>query len=199
MVYCVGLTGGIATGKSTVAQIISKYYPIIDADRLVFEMQQKGGPALDLIVAQWGPSILTEAGALNRTKLGTIIFGNTSERNKLDILLGPLIRSEIKRQIDQHQNEALIFIDIPLLYEKEYQNLLDEIWVVYLPEAIQLERLMKRNHLSEAEAKQRIASQLPIETKAKFADVLIDNSKTIVETELAVMAELKRLEASRLK
>ncbi|MCH4167901.1 MAG: dephospho-CoA kinase [Streptococcaceae bacterium] len=199
MVYCVGLTGGIATGKSTVAQFISKYYPVIDADQIVFEMQQKGGTALELIVAQWGVNILTDDGALDRAKLAKIIFSDANERHKLDELLGPLIRLEIERQIAKHQADALIFVDIPLLYEKNYQALLDEIWVVYLPESIQLDRLMKRNHLSEVAAKERIATQLSIEKKAKLADVLIDNSQSIVKTELAVMAELKRLEVNRLK
>lgn len=199
MVYCVGLTGGIATGKSTVAQFISKYYPVIDADQIVFEMQQKGGAALELIVAHWGANILTDDGALDRAKLAKIIFSDANERHKLDELLGPLIRLEIERQIAKHQADALIFVDIPLLYEKNYQALLDEIWVVYLPESIQLDRLMKRNHLSEVAAKERIATQLSIEKKAKLADVLIDNSQSIVKTELAVMAELKRLEVNRLK
>lgn len=199
MVYCVGLTGGIATGKSTVAKIIAKHYPVIDSDQLVFEMQQKGGSALELIVAEWGASILTKEGTLNRAKLAAIIFSDAAELKKLDKLLGPLIRLAIKNQIAKHQSEPLLFIDIPLLYEKKYQDIVNETWVIYLPEAIQLERLMQRNHLSELQAKQRIASQLSIEVKAQLADILIDNSKSVAETELAVMAELKRLEANQLK
>ncbi|MBS7577571.1 MULTISPECIES: dephospho-CoA kinase [unclassified Enterococcus] len=195
MVYCVGLTGGIATGKSTVAQIIAEYYPVIDADQIVFEMQQKGGQALELIVGQWGTGVLTEAGALDRTELGSIIFSDAAERKKLDELLDPLIRSEISNQIAKHQSEDLVFVDIPLLYEQSYQDLFKEIWVVYLPESIQLERLMRRDHLADFKAKQRIASQLPIEVKATLADVVIDNSKSLTETRSAVMAELERLEA----
>ena len=176
--YVLGLTGGIATGKSTAAAVFSRHQiPMIDGDIIAREVVQPQTPGLAAIVQGFGEEILQEDGSLDRVALAKIIFDSTEQRQKLDRLLDPFIRQAITEQIRQQKaNYPLVVVDIPLLFEGHYEQEMDAVAVVYLPEKIQLQRLMKRNQLTPDEAKKRIQSQMPIEEKKKLADIVFDNS-----------------------
>ena len=162
--YVLGLTGGIATGKSTAAAVFSRHQiPMIDGDIIAREVVQPQTPGLAAIVQEFGEEILQEDGSLDRVALAKIIFDSTEQRQKLDRLLDPFIRQAITEQIKQQKaNYPLVVVDIPLLFEGHYEQEMDAVAVVYLPEEIQLQRLMKRNQLTLDEAKKRIQSQMPI-------------------------------------
>lgn len=176
--YVLGLTGGIATGKSTAAAVFSRHQiPMIDGDIIAREVVQPQTPGLAAIVQEFGEEILQEDGTIDRVALAKIIFDSTEQRQKLDHLLDPFIRQAITEQIKQQKaNYPLVVVDIPLLFEGHYEQEMDAVAVVYLPEEIQLQRLMKRNQLTLDEAKKRIQSQMPIEEKKKLADIVFDNS-----------------------
>lgn len=183
-----GLTGGIATGKSTAAAIFSNHgIPIVDGDIIAREVVAPKSEGLLALIGVFGEGILQKNGSLDRKALGQIIFNSAELRKKMDRLLDPFIRAEITEQIEQLKTEyPLVVADIPLLYEGHYEQLMDAVAVVYLPENIQIQRLMKRNHLSFEEAKQRVSSQLSIEEKKVLADVVFDNSesKEMLETQI---------------
>lgn len=188
----IGLTGGIATGKSTVSNyLLSLGIPVIDADLISREVVEPGQPGLLKLLQKFGPEILTQDGQLNRPALAQKLFHNEAVRQQVNQLLHPLIYDRMFERVAafQSQGEALVFLDIPLLFETQTKNLFDDIWLVYVPETIQLERLMKRDHLSQEAAVARIASQLSIEEKRLLADVIIDNSGTIEVT----LAQVKSL------
>ena len=176
--YVLGLTGGIATGKSTAAAVFSRHQiPMIDGDIIAREVVQPQTLGLAAIVQEFGKEILQEDGTLDRVALAKIIFDSTEQRQKLDRLLDPFIRQAITEQIKQQKAKyPLVVVDIPLLFEGHYEQEMDAVAVVYLPEEIQLQRLMKRNQLTLDEAKKRIQSQMPIEEKKKLADIVFDNS-----------------------
>lgn len=185
----IGLTGSIATGKSTVSQMFqSRKIPVIDADVIAREVVLPGTKTLEKIREHFGEEILTEGGTLDRESLGKVVFEHPEERKNLNEIIHPAIRKEMKRQAEEAElaGEKLIVLDIPLLIESELQYLVDKVLVVYIPEELQLKRLMERNSYSEKEARQRISSQLPIEEKRKKADYIIDNSGTVKETEVQV-------------
>lgn len=188
MTKVLGITGGIATGKSTVVALFKKAgYPIVDGDIIAREIVAKGQPALAAIVETFGPEIVLTTGELDRKKLGQLIFASPQKRELLNETLKPFLRKEILRQIEEAKKKAaLVIVDIPLLYEAHYEAIMDQIAVVYVPEKIQKERLMARNQLTEEEAQQRIASQWPIEMKKERADIVFDNQGTREETEQQV-------------
>lgn len=188
----IGLTGGIATGKSSVSNyLLSLGIPVIDADLISREVVEPGQPGLLKLLQKLGPEILTQDGQLNRPALAQKLFHNEAVRQQVNQLLHPLIYDRMFERVAafQSQGEALVFLDIPLLFETQTKNLFDDIWLVYVPETIQLERLMKRDQLSQEAAVARIASQLSIEEKRLLADVIIDNSGTIEVT----LAQVKSL------
>ncbi|MFS1511842.1 dephospho-CoA kinase [Chengkuizengella sp. SCS-71B] len=183
----VGLTGGIATGKSTVSNmLVQRGARLIDADVIAREVVLPGHPVLQKVAQHFGQDILLEDGSLNRSKLGEIIFSDPSARKELEGLLHPQIRSLMKERMAQYEMEEperLVVVDIPLLFESNLQELFSSVVLVYVPESIQLERLMKRNQLSLEEAMKRIKAQMPIESKKKLADYVIDNSKSMKHTD----------------
>ena len=183
-----GLTGGIATGKSTVVKVFKELgFPVVDADVIAREVVEVGRPALAKIVSTFGTEMLQPDGSLDRKKLGALVFSDEEKRQKLNALLSPFLREAILSQIEKKKERAsLVVVDIPLLYEGGYENDMDQVAVVYVPETIQLDRLMKRDHLTEQEAWQRINSQLSIEQKKQKADIVFDNQKTIQETKKLV-------------
>ncbi len=178
--FVLGLTGGIATGKSTAAAIFRRYgVPIVDGDVIAREVVAPGKEGLSALVDAFGETILQEDGSLDRQTLGKIVFYSAEQRKKMDRLLDPFIRTAIIEEIDQLKlAHPLVVADIPLLYEGHYDQLMDAVAVVYLPENIQLKRLTKRNQLSLEEAQLRIQSQWPMEEKKALADILFDNSGT---------------------
>lgn len=189
----IGLTGGIATGKSTVSNyLLSLGIPVIDADLISREVVEPGQPGLLKLLQKFGPEILTQDGQLNRPALAQKLFHNEAVRQQVNQLLHPLIYDTMFERVAafQSQGEAVVFLDIPLLFETQTKNLFDDIWLVYVPETIQLERLMKRDQLSQEAAVARIASQLSIEKKRLLADVIIDNSGTIEATLVQVKSLL---------
>ena len=178
----VGLTGGISSGKSTVSSYFKQLeIPVIDADEVARKVVEPNSQGAIEIKKAFGSDVFEEDGSLNRQKLGTLIFSNVENRQKLDELLQPLIKIMILEEIEEHRQkgENMIVLDLPLLFEKQYEELCEEIIVVYVPRELQLERLMKRNQYTKQEALSRIDSQLSIEEKRKRATVLFDNQGTI--------------------
>ena len=184
MTKVIGLTGGIASGKSTITDFLRRQgYPVIDADQVVHELQAKGGKLYQVLVAEFGNSILTAEGDLDRKKLGQAVFENAGLRARLSLLQDKIIREELLARRDAlKQTEDVIFMDIPLLYETDYSGEVDEVWLVYVDKAQQLERLMKRNGFSVQDAENRLNAQLSLKEKRAKAQVLIDNSGVVEET-----------------
>lgn len=194
MTYILGLTGGIASGKSTVSAYLAQNGAlIIDADLIARQVVAKKSNGLKQIVAKFGGEILTASGELDRKKLGKLVFSNKELLKALTDITGPLIRAEILREIEAAKKAQvkLVVLDIPLLFETGYQTLCDKVMVVTIPSKLQLERVMKRDNLSAAEARKRIANQLPASKRNELADVLIDNSKSVAETYQQVLKWLK--------
>lgn len=177
MTKIIGITGGIASGKSTVvAEIRKQGYQVIDADRVVHELQEKGGKLYQTLVEWLGNNILQENGELDRQKLGQVIFGNKEMMAKSSRLQNEVIRQELANRRNQlAQTEEVFFMDIPLLIELDYMDWFDEVWLVYVDEKTQLDRLVRRNHYTRSEAQKRIASQMSTEAKKAYADKLLDN------------------------
>lgn len=178
----VGLTGGISSGKSTVSSYLKQLeIPVIDADEVARKVVEPNSQGAIEIRKVFGSDVFEEDGSLNRQKLGTLIFSNPENRQKLDDLLQPLIKIMILDEIEEYRQngENMIILDLPLLFEKQYEELCEEIIVVYIPKELQLERLMRRNQYTKQEALSRIDSQLSIEEKRKRATVLLDNQGTI--------------------
>lgn len=180
-----GLTGGIATGKTTVSNMLKAAGAIVlDADLIVHDLLKRSGAAYEPVVSHFGQDILDDEGEISRPKLGAVVFGNEEQRLKLNSLVHPLVREALQESVtyyealeSQNNTSYLLVMVIPLLYESNLSHLVDFSVVVYCPEPVQLERLMKRNQLSESEAKARMAAQIPIEEKVKKADEVIDNSR----------------------
>ena len=195
MTKILGLTGGIASGKSTV----SKYFaslniPIVDADLVAREVMRAGSPAVKDIREEFGEEVLLENGEINREYLGELVFTYPEKRKQLNEIVQGRIRTEIADQTKAllEKNPPLIILDIPLLYEETYETEVDEVMVVYVDADVQKERLLKRNtDLTEKDALNRILSQIPLAEKAKLADVLIDNNGTIEQTLAQVRDWLK--------
>ncbi|HEY4566756.1 MAG TPA: dephospho-CoA kinase [Savagea sp.] len=185
----VGLTGSIATGKSTVARAFEKRgIPVVDADVAARVVVEKGQPALRKIKEAFGPSILHDDGTLNRQALGARIFTNDDERKVLNEIMHPAIREamEMKKREWLEKGAPIVMMDIPLLFENDLEQTVDRIVVVTVSESTQLKRLMARNDLTEEEARARIASQWPVAEKAKRAHDVIDNDGTLEETDRQV-------------
>ncbi|WP_449621166.1 dephospho-CoA kinase [Robertmurraya sp. Marseille-Q9965] len=185
MTLVVGLTGGIASGKSTVSNILREMgYTIIDADleaRLAVEI---GEPAYNEIVSYFGEEIKLQNGQVDRAKLGEIIFNNEEKRLKLNSIVHPDVRRRMleKREQAIKNGESLIVLDIPLLFESQLTSMVDKVLLVYVDEDTQLQRLMERNGYSEQEALARITSQMPLKDKVQLSDAVIDNNGTIENT-----------------
>jgi dephospho-CoA kinase len=192
----IGLTGGIGTGKSKVADLLERLGAAVDcSDKIVRELQAPGGPGLRAIVETFGAEYLTAGGELDRAKLGKLVFEDRDARLRLNLLIHPLVTAEHQRRVAAHRARgvAVIVADIPLLLEGKKAGVgtgailpFDVIALVYASEAQQLERVMARDRLSAEDARARIASQLSIEEKRALADVVIDNSGAWEVTEKQV-------------
>jgi dephospho-CoA kinase len=177
----IGLTGGIASGKSTVADLLrGKGAVLIDADVIAREIVQPGEDAYREIVAEWGPDVLQPDGTLDRPKLGAIIFADKTARAKLNAMTHERVRSRMLDRAESLRRSAspppAAVLDIPLLFENRLEKLVEETWVVFLDPHHQLDRLMRRNGFSHQEAEARIAAQLPLSKKAQLATRIIDNN-----------------------
>jgi dephospho-CoA kinase len=178
-VYIAGLTGGIASGKSTVSEMFRQAGAvIIDADIIAREVVEPGMPAWGSIVKTFGRGVIAPDGGIDRTRLGEIVFNNSRLRKALEHIVHPRVRDEVRvrmKSLERRSPGAVVIHDIPLLFESGMTEGLAEIVVVYVPLQTQLDRLMIRDGLSEADARLRIAAQMPLEEKRNRADVVIDN------------------------
>ena len=174
----IGITGGIASGKSTVTNFLrQKGFEVVDADALVHQLQKPGGRLYQILVAHFGEKVLLEDGELNRSLLASLIFSNYEEREWSKQTQGQIIREELGSLRDKFsETEELFFMDIPLLLEQDYASWFDETWLVYVSRDTQLDRLMNRDQLSKESAETRLASQWTLEEKKKFATYILDNN-----------------------
>lgn len=196
MTKIIGITGGIASGKSTITNYLrQKDYQVIDADQVVHDLQANGGRLYQALVNWLGTAILNEAGELNRPKLSQFIFSSPDNLAKSSQLQNAIIRQELETRRDQlAKTEAIFFMDIPLLIEQNYRDWFDEIWLIAVSPETQIKRLKQRNGYSQEEAQQRLASQMPLQAKKIYADQIIDNNKTVENTKMQVDSQLRRLQ-----
>ena len=174
----IGITGGIASGKSTVTEFLrQKGFQVVDADAVVHQLQKPGGRLYQVLVEHFGEKILLENGELNRPLLASLIFSNPEEQEWSKRTQGEIIREELAALRNQFaQTEALFFMDIPLLFEQDYASWFDETWLVYVNRDVQLERLMKRDQISKEAAESRLNSQWPLERKISLSSHSLDNN-----------------------
>lgn len=196
--FKIGLTGGIASGKSTVLTYFKdKGIPYIDADIVAREVVEPGTEGLKAIVEAFGSNLLHDDGTLNREALGAIVFHNEEKRRQLNNSLKEHIQNRIMELTAHYESNrtAVLIYDIPLLIEGEWNAMMDEVWLVYVNEPTQIERLMSRNGFSEDDALARIKSQMRLDDKRSFADVILDNNGTPQE----LIAQLDTIWSERLE
>ena len=202
MALIIGLTGGIVSGKSTVALMFKDLgAKIVDADKLGHSVILPHEPAWEKIVKIFGKDVLQNDLTIDREKLGKIVFANQSLLKKLNDITHPEITKIIKKEIDSLKNKTynqkkILIIDAALIYEAKIDRLMEKIIVVYIDEDEQIKRLIKRNNLSKDEALQRIKSQMPMKEKVKMADYVIDNSNSLDKTKKQVEKIWKNLVSS---
>lgn len=191
----IGITGGIASGKSTVSQRLRALGAVVlDADVLSREVVLPHTPGWEQVKAHFPEAIKPDL-SIDRRLLGEIVFGDESKRKLLEKIIHPEVLKRIQEEGDAAEREGkIVFADVPLLYEVGWEIFMEAVWVVYVDPQVQLRRLMKRNQLSEEEARRIIASQLPLEVKVMRADQVIDNNGTLDQTWEQVDALWKELE-----
>jgi len=193
----VGLTGSIATGKSSVANMLKELGAyIIDADEIAHDALKKTEKPYKQILDVFGSNILDEQGNIDRKKLGSIVLNDKQKLAVLESIIHPYVqqkRKEIEESILQQDRNAVIIYDVPLLFEKHLENSFDKIIVVYVPKDIQIKRLIKRQNISYGEALNLINLQICIEEKKKKADFVIDNSYSLENTKKQVLEVFKKL------
>ena len=197
MTLIVGLTGGIATGKSTVSQMFKSVdIPVIETDVISKDMLIKGSEGYEEVINHFSSSILLTNKEINRKKLATIVFGNPQKRAQLNDIVHPRVKSMVKTEIQKHKElgTKIIVIDVPLLFETDFIDLVDRTIVVYTPFKKQKERLMERERIDKIYAEMKISSQMPLNRKVDLADYVIDNSTSILETRLEFNKVLEELE-----
>lgn len=179
----IGLTGGIGTGKSTVSELLAVHgFKIVDADIAAREAVEKGSEGLEQVRQVFGDEAIDENGEMNRKYVGEIVFNDDKMREKLNQIIHPIVRDLMERQKEAYLKDSFnVIMDIPLLFENNLQDTVDETWLVYASESIQVERLMERNDLTQEEAKARVYSQISIDKKRRMADRVIDNRGTLLE------------------
>lgn len=195
MALTIGLTGGIASGKSTVANMCKEMgIPVIDADIEARLAVEPGEPAYKMIVESFGPGILLQDGSINRQALGALIFNDEDKRLLLNGIVHPEVRKRMaeKRETAEKTGAPIVILDIPLLFESKLTYMADKTLVVYVGRDTQLSRLMARNSFSKEEAEARIRSQMPLSEKAAMADAVIDNNGEIDETKRQLLEILER-------
>jgi dephospho-CoA kinase len=197
----VGLTGGIASGKSTVSDMLEELgASLIDFDLIARQVVEPGTHGFESIVNYFGKQILTENGTLDRKKLSKIVFQDFEKRKKLESFIHPPIYEEFFKQIDaiaKKDPDAVIQVSIPLLIELNMQYAFDNLIIVYVSQKIQVERLAQRDGISKKEAANLLKSQLPIDEKVSFANFIINNESTVEETKkqvTKVWQELKKIQ-----
>lgn len=191
----IGLTGSVATGKSTVSNMIQQAgIPLVDADIAARKVVEPGTEGLKEIVAYFGEEILLADGTLDRAKLGEIIFKDKEKREKLNGITHPRVKDYMLEARERffRAGEELVFFDIPLLFESHLESLVDQIVVVWTTPETELKRLMERNNLTKEDALRRIESQMGIDEKARKADFVIDNNESLEKTQKQVYTFIER-------
>ncbi|GBV02474.1 dephospho-CoA kinase [Staphylococcus aureus] len=173
----IGLTGGIASGKSTVSELLSVFgFKVVDADKAAGEAVKKGSKGLAQVREVFGDEAIDENGEMNRRYMGDLVFNHPEKRLELNAIIHPIVRDIMEEEKQEYLKQGYnVIMDIPLLFENELENTVDEVWVVYTSESIQMDRLMQRNNLSLEDAKARVYSQISIDKKSRMADHVIDN------------------------
>ncbi|MRV95789.1 dephospho-CoA kinase [Staphylococcus aureus] len=173
----IGLTGGIASGKSTVSELLSVFgFKVVDADKAAREAVKKGSKGLAQVREVFGDEAIDENGEMNRRYMGDLVFNHPEKRLELNAIIHPIVRDIMEEEKQEYLKQGYnVIMDMPLLFENELENTVDEVWVVYTSESIQMDRLMQRNNLSLEDAKARVYSQISIDKKSRMADHVIDN------------------------
>ncbi|MFC2948624.1 dephospho-CoA kinase [Virgibacillus sediminis] len=196
MTLTIGLTGSIATGKSTVSKMLKELdIPVIDADIIAREVVEPGEPAYNKIKEAFGSEVFQEDHSLDRQKLGALVFTDDNKRKKLNAIVHPAVRERMLEQKRSYLESGApcIVLDIPLLFESNLSHMADAIVVVYADEEVQKQRLKERNGFTEEEASQRIAAQMPVKEKADRADYVINNNGSKADTCRQVKRLLEQL------
>ncbi|QZY56579.1 dephospho-CoA kinase [Crassaminicella profunda] len=193
----IGLTGGIASGKSTASNILKEFeIPVIDADLIAREIVLPGQPALCEIKNVFGGKVIKEDGSLNRKVLGQLVFSDKEQLKKLNNITHKRIIEEIVNRINMYNKMntyPVIIIDAPLLIELHMEELVDEVWLVAANETVQLNRLMSRDKISDEDALKRMKSQISTKEKKKYADVILDNNLDLKHLKHQIVEQLKRV------
>lgn len=188
----IGVTGGIASGKSNVISIIKRQgFKVIDCDLINHNLQKINMPIYNAIKEAFGSSYFLDNGELDRKKLGELIFHNENEKLKLNSISHPIIKEEVLKEINKA--DGIVFVDVPLLYESKFNSLCDKVICVYLNRKTQIERLMERDHIDYSYAKSKIASQMDLDQKRDLADYVIDSKGSFQETERQVLKILEMI------
>lgn len=183
----IGITGGIASGKSNVSNVIKDLgYPVIDSDQIVKELSEKNMPLYNAYIKEFGPDYLDIKGNLDKKKLAKTVFHDVKAKERMNKISHPIIVEEIKNRINKY-NDGLIFVDIPLLYEAKLEYLCDKIICVFLKKKLQVERLMARDGIDEDYALAKIHSQMDLYMKKELADYVIDSQGEFEETKKQVI------------
>ncbi|MFC1255042.1 dephospho-CoA kinase [Staphylococcus xylosus] len=179
----IGLTGGIASGKSTVSELLTAHgFKVVDADIASRQAVEKGTEGLARVKEVFGDEAIDEDGNMNRSYVGEVIFNQPEKRLILNEIVHPIVRDIMEKEKEEYLEQGYnVIMDIPLLFENDLQETVDEVWLVYTSESIQIDRLMERNDLSMEEAKARVYSQISIDKKCRMADHVIDNRDTKLE------------------
>ncbi len=181
-----GLTGGIATGKSTVASFLESFGAVVlDADKIAREVVEKGSPVCRKIREHFGSGVFHEDGTIDRERLGSIIFGDQKKKELLNSLVHPAVGELMAKRLAELQSrtdDTVVICDVPLLIETGMYHDFGEVILTYVPEGLQMERLMSRDRISREEALKKVRSQMPIEEKRKYATIIIDNSGPVEKT-----------------
>ena len=196
--YRIGLTGSIATGKSTVTNMLKELGAfVIDCDKTARDVVAPGTQGLAKIEAAFGKDAVAADGSMDRVYIGDLVFRNPEMKKRLENILFPLIFEALDEELLRLEREGatpVVFLDMPLLYEVKYDSYVDEVWLVYVPFEVQLSRLMKRNSYTKEEALLRIHSQISVDKKKSLAQQVIDNSGTLEDTKEQVRSLWERLQ-----
>jgi len=194
----VGLTGGIASGKSTVSLMFREAgIPVICADELAHEVVKPGSAALDEIRRTFGDEFIDSEGNLNRAAMARLVFKDKNKRQDLESIIHPRVAEEQRKLIRQFavQGHNIVVVDVPLLYESGLEDSFDMILVAYVPPEVQIQRLIARDQATDKEARSRLDAQLPIEKKKRLAGRIIDNTGPVEHTREQVLGIIKELRA----
>jgi dephospho-CoA kinase len=195
----IGLTGGIASGKSTISQALSERgATVVDADKVGHDVYRPGTEGWQSVVDAFGQQVVAENGEIDRRALGAIVFGDPAQRERLQGIVWPIMKAMMRQMIEDFRGrgDAVVVIEAAVLIEAAWQDLVEQVWVVTVPESVAEERLIARNGLTSEQARARIAAQLTNEQRAAQAQVVIDNSGSLADARKRVAALWDELSAA---